>query len=154
MNLTVSVLDRFSRAGIMQQTAERHRGRDLATMFQIDPRRLTSEVATLSGGNQQKVALAKAAALTPRLLILNEPTRGVDIGARSEIYGTLRELAKQGLAILFYSTDLEEVLELADRVVTMFRGEAVRSIGREKLEADAILHDILRGRDDAPVGVS
>jgi ribose transport system ATP-binding protein len=151
MNLTASVMDRFSRGGIMLRAAELQRGRDLAAMFQIDPRRLPSEAATLSGGNQQKVSLGKAAALTPRILILNEPTRGVDIGARSEIYGTLRRLAEQGLAILFYSTDLEEVLELADRVVTIFRGQIVRSIGHEALEADAILHDILRGRDDAPV---
>ena len=151
MNLTASVMDRFSRGGVMQHAAERARGRELAAMFQIDPRRLPSEAATLSGGNQQKVALGKAAALTPRILILNEPTRGVDIGARSEIYGTLRRLAAEGLAILFYSTDLEEVLELADRVTTIFRGEVVRSIGREALEGDAILHDILRGRDDTPV---
>ncbi|MCB8883574.1 sugar ABC transporter ATP-binding protein [Acidisoma cellulosilytica] len=151
MNLTASVMGRFSRGGVMQRAAERERGLELAAMFRIDPGRLGSEVATLSGGNQQKVALGKAAALTPRILILNEPTRGVDIGARSEIYATLRRLAEQGLAILFYSTDLEEVLELADRVVTIFRGEVVRSIGRDALDGGEILHDILRGRDDTIV---
>lgn len=151
MNLTASVMGRFSRGGVMQRAAERERGVELATMFRIDPARLVSEAATLSGGNQQKVALGKAAALTPKILILNEPTRGVDIGARSEIYGTLRRLAENGLAVLFYSTDLEEVLELADRVVTIFRGEVVRSIGRDALDGDAILHDILRGRDDTVV---
>jgi ribose transport system ATP-binding protein len=150
MNLTASVMSRFTWYGVMRLAAERDRAKALAAMFQIDERRLASEVATLSGGNQQKVALGKAAALTPRLLMLNEPTRGVDIGARSEIYAVLRAMATAGLSILFYSTDLEEVLELADRVVTVFRGEMVRSEPRVGLEGHAILQDILRGPHQTP----
>ena len=107
---------KFSKAGIMRRAGEQE-ARRLASMFAIDPKRLLHEVSTLSGGNQQKVSLAKAVALAPRLLLLNEPTRGVDIGARAEIYSTLRKMADDGLAIVFYSTDLEEILELADTVL-------------------------------------
>jgi ABC-type sugar transport system ATPase subunit len=145
-NLTASVMDRFSRVGVMQSHAEKTRSRELAGMFQIDERRLPSDVSTLSGGNQQKVSLGKAAALSPRLLLLNEPTRGVDIGARSEIYTTLRRMAQQGLAIIFYSTDLEEILEASDRVLTVFRGQPVRCVLRPETNGDEILHDILSGR--------
>ncbi|MBV8402430.1 MAG: sugar ABC transporter ATP-binding protein [Acetobacteraceae bacterium] len=148
-NLVASVMDRFSKIGVMQQRAERQRAVELASMFIIDARRLPHEVSTLSGGNQQKVSLGKAAALDPRLLLLNEPTRGVDIGARSEIYSTLRRMADQGLSILFYSPDLEEVLDLADRVLTIFRGSVVRFVRRQELTGDDILDDIIRGRSHA-----
>jgi ribose transport system ATP-binding protein len=144
-NLTSSVMAQFSRRGIMQDRNEDVRSQELAAQFQIDTRRLRSEVSTLSGGNQQKVSLGKAVALKPKVLLLNEPTRGVDIGARSEIYTTLRKMADQGLSILFYSTDLEEILELADRVTTVFRGTIVRSTRRESLTGDDILHDIISG---------
>ena len=122
INITASVMAKFSKAGIMRRAGEQEEARRLASMFAIDPKRLPHEVSTLSGGNQQKVSLAKAVALAPRLLLLNEPTRGVDIGARAEIYSTLRKMADDGLAIVFYSTDLEEILELADTVLTVFRG--------------------------------
>jgi len=147
-NLTASVMDRFNRGGVMRRDAELARARELGDMFQIDRRRLESEVSTLSGGNQQKVSLGKAAALAPRLLLLNEPTRGVDIGARSEIYATLRRMAEQGLATVFYSTDLEEILELADRVMTVFRGQPVQCLPRSEASGDGILHDILSGRPE------
>lgn len=147
-NLTASVMDRFNRGGVMRRGAELTRARELGGMFQIDEHRLGSEVSTLSGGNQQKVSLGKAAALAPRLLLLNEPTRGVDIGARSEIYATLRRMVEQGLAVVFYSTDLEEILELADRVMTVFRGRPVRCVPRSDTTGDDILHDILSGRPE------
>ncbi|MBP0624803.1 sugar ABC transporter ATP-binding protein [Cupriavidus consociatus] len=145
LNITSSVMAKFSRAGVMQTSAEHVEAARLAAMFAIDPKRLPHEVSTLSGGNQQKVSLAKAAALAPRLLLLNEPTRGVDIGARSEIYATLRRMADDGLAIIFYSTDLEEILELADTVLTVFRGRVVRHKARYEMDGDTILHDIVAG---------
>jgi ribose transport system ATP-binding protein len=145
-NITSSVMDRFCRAGVMQRGEEAEEAKRLAQMFTIDLKRLGHEVSTLSGGNQQKVSLAKAAALKPRLLLLNEPTRGVDIGARSEIYSTLRKMAdSDGLSIVFYSTDLEEILELADTVATIFRGRMVRRVARADIDGDRILHDIVAG---------
>jgi ribose transport system ATP-binding protein/rhamnose transport system ATP-binding protein len=158
-NITSSVMGRFSRAGVMQRASEAAEAKRLAQMFTIDLKRLSHDVSTLSGGNQQKVSLAKAVALKPRLLLLNEPTRGVDIGARSEIYSTLREMAgTNGMSIVFYSTDLEEILELADTVLTIFRGQVVRLASRAQINGDSILHDIVAGsgghdeaRADRPV---
>ncbi|WP_339114623.1 sugar ABC transporter ATP-binding protein [Thioclava sp. GXIMD2076] len=145
-NLVSQILDRVSRKGWIIPAAIREKATGLARGFAIDPARLPHDVSTLSGGNQQKVSLGKAAALGPRLLLLNEPTRGVDIGARSEIYDQLRSLAEaEGLAILFYSTDLEEVLDASDRIVTFYRGAVVRDADRPEMDADAILHDILHG---------
>jgi ABC-type sugar transport system ATPase subunit len=144
-NVTASILGRLATGGLLRRGEERRVARELALRFSVDPRRLGSEVAQLSGGNQQKVALAKAAALGPRLLVLNEPTRGVDIGARAEIYKRLRAMAAEGLAVVFFSTDLEEVLELADRVVTVFRGAVVGDHAIEAAGMDGILGDITRG---------
>ncbi|MBB5399067.1 sugar ABC transporter ATP-binding protein [Paraburkholderia youngii] len=152
INITSSVMVKFSRAGVMRRTGEQEEALRLASMFTIDPKRLPHEVSTLSGGNQQKVSLAKAVALSPRLLLLNEPTRGVDIGARSEIYATLRKMADDGLSIVFYSTDLEEILELADTVLTVFRGRMVRHKPRFEIDGDTLLHDIVAGGGDASHG--
>jgi len=145
MNVTASILDRLTAFGLLRPKAEADAARALAVRFAIDPRRLTSTVSQLSGGNQQKVAIAKAAALEPRLLILNEPTRGVDIGARAEIYEQLREMAGHGLTIIFFSTDFEEVLELADRVVTIFRGQVINDRGVADVSMSSILNDIIHG---------
>ena len=105
------MLDRVTRFGFLQFGKASERARHLAGLFTIDPKRLPSEVSQLSGGNQQKVAIAKAVALDPRVLLLNEPTRGVDIGARTEIYRQLQELAKTGMVVVFFTTDIEEVHE-------------------------------------------
>ncbi|WP_447588049.1 sugar ABC transporter ATP-binding protein [Aquipseudomonas campi] len=148
-NVTASVLDRFTVGGLLKTKAEAQEARDLAVRFAIDPRRLPSQVSHLSGGNQQKVAMAKAAALAPRLLVLNEPTRGVDIGARAEIYEQLRAMAAEGLTIAFFSTDFEEVLELADRVVTIFRGSVVNDRGIADVSMESILNDIIHGHDES-----
>jgi ABC-type sugar transport system ATPase subunit len=123
----------------------RKRALDLARRFQIDGRRLPAAASTLSGGNQQKVAIAKSVALEPKVLVLNEPTRGVDVGARTEIYRELQALARQGLVVLFFSTDLEEIRELSQRVITVFRGEIVNDLPVEDTAMDSILGDVLRG---------
>jgi ABC-type sugar transport system ATPase subunit len=146
INLVSQVLGTISRGGWLSRRLMRERATALARQFQVDPSRLPHEVSTLSGGNQQKVSLGKAVALDPRLLLLNEPTRGVDIGARSEIYAQLMAMTEaSGLAIVFYSTDLEEVMELADRVLTIYRGGVVRDARRSDICADDVLHDMLHG---------
>ena len=145
VNITSQILDRVSARGLISRRAAHERALTLAQEFQIDPRRLPHDVSTLSGGNQQKVSLAKAAALGPRLLLLNEPTRGVDVGARSEIYARLHAMTSQGMTIIFYSTDIEEVMEVADRVITIYRGMVVSDRPRAAITADDVLHDILHG---------
>jgi ribose transport system ATP-binding protein len=96
-------------------------------------------VQELSGGNQQKVVIAKCLATHPSVLLLDEPTRGIDIGARCEIYTELRRLASQGLAILFVSSDLEEVIGLSDRVLVMSDGAIQGELSRLELSEEAIL---------------
>jgi ABC-type sugar transport system ATPase subunit len=147
VNLTSHVLSRVSSRGWLSPSAEHACAVELATEFQIDPARLPHEVSTLSGGNQQKVAIAKAAATNPRVLLLNEPTRGVDIGARAEIYARLRQMTATGMTVIFYSTDLEEIMEVAQRIVTVYRGNIVRVLERADTTSDDILHDILHGAD-------
>ena len=96
-------------------------------------------VGNLSGGNQQKVLLAKWLAMEPRLLIVDEPTRGVDVGARSEIYRLLRALADKGVALLVVSSDLPEVLALADRIVVMAEGRTVGELPGEGATEEQVL---------------
>ena len=145
VNLTAAILDRLNRFGVLTLADARRQASDLARRFQIDARRLPAAASTLSGGNQQKVAIAKSVALSPRILVLNEPTRGVDVGARTEIYREIQALAREGLVVLFFSTDLEEIRELSQRVITVFRGEIVRDLPVEETTMDSILGDVVRG---------
>lgn len=146
INLTSAILSRLQSGGVLRQGAARGIAQDLARRFQVDPRRLPLPVNSMSGGNQQKVAIAKTVAQAPRLLVLNEPTRGVDVGARSEIYREIKALADQGLAVVYFSTDLEELRELSYRIITVFRGEIIRDVPVEETTMESVLADILRGR--------
>ena len=96
-------------------------------------------VLNLSGGNQQKVVLAKWLATQPKVLIMDEPTRGVDIGAKAEIYRIMEQLAHQGVAVLFVSSDLEEVLGVSDRVLVMHEGKITGELSREELSDVAVM---------------
>ena len=102
-------------------------------------------VGNLSGGNQQKVLLAKWLATEPRVLIVDEPTRGVDVGARSEIYRILRSLKASGLALLVVSSDLPEVLTLADRIVVMADGRTVGELDGATATEESVLQLATRG---------
>jgi ribose transport system ATP-binding protein len=97
--------------------------------FDIRPRNAAIAVGALSGGNQQKVVLAKEILGTPRLLLLDEPTRGVDVGAKAEIYARLRDLASQGLGILVASSEMPELIGLCDRIVVLREGCNVAEFG-------------------------
>jgi ribose transport system ATP-binding protein len=94
----------------------------------------------LSGGNQQKVVLGKWVARRPRVLIFDEPTRGVDVGARSEIYALMDQLAGDGAAILMISSDLEEVLGMSDRVLVLHQGRLAGELHRDELSEAAVMH--------------
>ena len=85
-------------------------------------------VSSLSGGNQQKVVIAKWLMMAPRIILLNDPTRGIDVGTKQEIYALLRKLAEDGVAILFYSTDYDELIGCCDRVLVMYDGAIVRTL--------------------------
>jgi rhamnose transport system ATP-binding protein len=128
-NISMTVLPRISPRGLVDRVRERRMVDELSRLLDIRGARTTAPVLRLSGGNQQKVVLAKALALQPQVLILDEPTRGVDIGAKAEIYRLIDELAHQGKAVLLISSELEEVLAMSDRILVMCEGRLVASFG-------------------------
>ena len=112
-------------------------------MASVPPDRLGLPTQSLSGGNQQKVLLSRAMQLEgTALLALDEPTRGVDVGGRAEIHNLIRETARNGTAVIFSSTELDEVLDLADVVVTIFAGRIVSVVPRAQASASTILADM------------
>ena len=111
--------------GNVRQNASQHRG-----ILSIATPSIRQRVANLSGGNQQKVLLAMWMGIKPRVLIVDEPTRGIDVGARCDIYSRLRALAASGVGILMISSDLQEILGLSDRVLVMRAGRLVADIPR------------------------
>ena len=103
----------------------------------------------LSGGNQQKVLLARMLCLHPKVLILDEPTRGIDVGAKSEIQSLIDELAEQGLGVLLISSELEEVVEGADRVLVLRDGAVVGTLRGDDISEDRIMRTIAAASDEA-----
>ncbi|MGH2636041.1 MAG: sugar ABC transporter ATP-binding protein [Actinomycetota bacterium] len=142
-NLTSTALGRVSAWGWLSRRRERNLADELATTFRIDRARLGSAAGTLSGGNQQKVALGKWLAPRPRVLLVDEPTRGVDVGARAEIYRHLRSLADSGLAIVLASSDMQEVLGLADTIATFYRGRLVNVSPVEETDAATVMREVM-----------
>jgi len=96
-------------------------------------------VQLLSGGNQQKVVIGKWLAMNPRLLLLDEPTRGIDVGAKREIYKLIDSLAREGMAILFVSSEMEEVLSLSDRVLVMHAGVITGELPKSEIPEEAVM---------------
>jgi rhamnose transport system ATP-binding protein len=139
-NIALASLGSVSRAGLIPRGAERSFARDWALRLQLKYGKLTNPVWTLSGGNQQKAVLAKWLARKPRLLIVDEPTRGIDVGTKAEVHRLLSELAAQGVAVLMISSELPEVLGMADRIVVLFEGRVSREFAREEADEDAIMH--------------
>jgi ribose transport system ATP-binding protein len=100
---------------------------------------IETRAANLSGGNQQKVVLAKWLSLDPKLLIFDEPTRGIDVGAKAEIYQLMRDLAASGVAIMMISSDMEEILGESDRVAVMHEGEITGILDRDEATEEAVM---------------
>ncbi len=125
--------------GLINPGKEKRLGQDMNDRLATKTPTIEQQVKNLSGGNQQKVVLAKWLAIEPKVLLLDEPTRGVDIGAKSEIYRIMEELAQKGLAVLFVSSDLEEVLGVADRALVMHEGKLNGELNRDELNAEAVM---------------
>jgi ABC-type sugar transport system ATPase subunit len=131
------------RAGWVSQADERSRAEEIAGRFAIDTKRMASPVATLSGGNQQKVAVGKWLGTEPKVLLLEEPTRGVDVGARAEIYAALRRLCAGGLAIVVVSSDTAEVLGLCDTIATFYRGELTSIAPHDQRSEEDLAREVM-----------
>jgi len=139
-NLTLSSVGDLSTAGFVSRRRELQRTRELAEEFDIRAGSLDAPVMTLSGGNQQKSLFAKWLARTPRVLLADEPTRGVDVGAKRQIHELIVRLAREGMAVVLISSELEEVLGLAHRVLVMRRGRIVAEYGHEDATMDRVLN--------------
>jgi len=144
-NVTLATLARFCRVGVVRRAAEDRAAQAQVDAVELRPPDLERTAATLSGGNQQKVVLAKALLAGPDVLIVDEPTRGVDVGAKSEIHRRLRALADSGKAVLVVSSELPEVLALADRVVVLCEGRVRGELDGATARADDILALALPG---------
>jgi ABC-type sugar transport system ATPase subunit len=139
-NIALAVLPRLTRRwGFLDRSGERQTAQQQVDTLQVKTPSLASPVRVLSGGNQQKIALAKWLAAGVRALILLEPTQGIDVGVKFEIYNLIAQLAQSGTAILLISSDLTEVVGLAGRVLIMRRGKIVKELSGEQVEAAAIL---------------
>jgi ABC-type sugar transport system ATPase subunit len=138
-NLTLATLDRVANAGVVNRRRERKRTDELVSEYDIRAPSGDAPVGTLSGGNQQKTLFAKWLVRTPRVLIADEPTRGVDIGAKRQIHELIGRLAHGGMAVLLISSELEEVLGLAHRVLVLRRGQIVAEYGSEEATMERVL---------------
>jgi ribose transport system ATP-binding protein len=137
-NVSISILDRIS-ALWLKPSQEREIATKQVEQLQIRPTAVELDLGMLSGGNQQKVALAKWLTFPPRVLVLCEPTRGMDVGAKNDVIHIIRHLREQGLAIIVLSTEPETVLSLADRIIVLKRGTVVREFADEKISKDRLL---------------
>jgi ribose transport system ATP-binding protein len=138
MNESISILDRINRLWL-RPAAERRIAEGHVQHLHIRPPDVARMLGTLSGGNQQKVALAKWLTHLPRVLILSEPTRGMDVGAKDDVVRIVRGLREQGIAILVVSTEPETILSLADRILVMKKGSVVREFNDEPVSKDRLL---------------
>lgn len=144
-NVSVSTMSRFSRGGWIDRGAELGAARAATRELSLRPDNPSVPVRTLSGGNQQKAVLARWLLRGCRVLLLDEPTRGVDVGARSELYAVVRRLADEGLAVLLVSSEVPEVLGLADRVLVLREGRVVHTAPARELDESRVLDLVMEG---------
>ncbi|MGW5735663.1 MULTISPECIES: sugar ABC transporter ATP-binding protein [Streptomyces] len=144
-NVSVSTMSRFSRGGWLDRSAERKAAQKATRELSLRPDNPAAPIRTLSGGNQQKAVLARWLLRGCRVLLLDEPTRGVDVGARAELYAVIRRLADDGLAVLLVSSEVPEVLGLADRVLVLREGRVVHTAPARDLDEHRVLDLVLEG---------
>jgi ribose transport system ATP-binding protein len=145
-NLTLSALHGISRRGIVDGRAEAALTQDLVERLQIKVETVEQAAGTLSGGNQQKVVLGKLLATKATILLLLDPTRGVDVGTKAEIFALMRDLCDRDFGILFYSTDLAELANVADRCLVLSYGHVAAELSGDDLTEDRILRATMKGR--------
>jgi ribose transport system ATP-binding protein len=144
-NISFSKVRRLSRHTVVDQRQETAVAEKYRDLLNIKTPSLGQKVKNLSGGNQQKVVLAKSLAAESKVLIFDEPTRGIDVGAKQEIYNLMRELANDGIAIIMISSDMEELLGMSDRIIVLSEGRVAGEVAREQFSQDLIL-DLASGK--------
>ena len=146
-NLSLACVDRIKRGLFVSYTKRHALAGEYISRMRIKTRSESQSVFELSGGNQQKVLLGKWLANQPKILILDEPTRGVDVGAKTEIYATINELAAEGMAIILVSSELSEIINMCDNVCVVHEGRITGRLSREEFSQDKIMHYATGGED-------
>ena len=144
-NIALSIRQKLSTGGLLTARAVTQAAREWASRLEVKASALDTVTGTLSGGNQQKVVLAKWLATNPDVLIVDEPTRGIDVGTKSEVHRLLSTLAQQGKAILMISSELPEVLGMADRVLVMREGRLTAQLSRAEATPESVMHAATAG---------
>jgi ABC-type sugar transport system ATPase subunit len=139
-NITITRLTDFAHAGIVSESQERQAASAAATAVDLRGAGLAHPAGSLSGGNQQKLLIARNLLEPPRLLVLDEPTRGIDVGAKREIYDVMNRLTARGMGILMISSELPEILGMSDRIVVMREGRTTGEVTRAEATPDAVMH--------------
>ncbi|MHA1601037.1 MAG: sugar ABC transporter ATP-binding protein [Alphaproteobacteria bacterium] len=150
-NASLPVISRFTRLGLIDTTAESEAVERVFDRVEVDRRALWTNVSAFSGGNQQKIAIAKWLVAESRILLLYDPTRGIDVGTKHELYLLMREFAEAGGAVLFFSTEISELVHLADRVMVLYGGRVSANIPADELNEQVIVRATLGG-DSKVVG--
>lgn len=141
-NLTMSILERMGKFGIMNNSKKREITKDYIKKMSIKTPSTTTRIKDLSGGNQQKVILSRCLATEPDLIILDEPTRGIDVGAKGEIEDLIQSVANAGISVLYISSELDELVRGCDRVVVLKEGEKIKELVGDDISSDNILSEI------------
>ncbi|MFN2304502.1 MAG: ATP-binding cassette domain-containing protein, partial [Anaerolineales bacterium] len=145
-NVSIIIVSRLLNfLGLIKHKKEEELSREYIKKLSIATDSLEKQVSNLSGGNQQKVVIAKWLATEPKMLILNDPTRGIDVGTKQDIYRLITEWAKQGYTILFTSSEIEEVLGIANRILVMYKGQILKEFDGESAEKEQVMEYVLGG---------
>jgi rhamnose transport system ATP-binding protein len=138
-NITLPVISTFARGGWLDATRERRAAADGAKQLSVKMSSVAQQAGQLSGGNQQKVVLAKWLGTHPRVLILDEPTRGIDVGTKAAVHALMSSLAAQGMAILMISSELPEILGMSDRILVMREGRLTGHFSRAEATQEQLM---------------
>ena len=149
-NLTLAVLPTLTRRGIIDRKAQQEIVDRFVKLLSIKTSDVEQPISQLSGGNQQKVLLARWLCLNPRLLLLDEPTRGIDVGAKAEIHHLIETLADEGMSVLMITSEIEEIVEGSNRVTVLRDGRTVAEFDREQINQDVIISAMAEGSDPLP----
>jgi ribose transport system ATP-binding protein len=150
-NIALASMKHISRGGLLRFTREQQIAEEGGARLRLKCGSVRDPASSLSGGNQQKVVLAKWLARNPRILILDEPTRGIDVGAKAEIYAILRDLAAQGVALLIVSSELPELTNLSDRIMVMANHRIMGTVHRPDFTEEGILNLAYGQSDTSPI---
>ena len=146
-NLNIAIIEKLlNKIGLISYAKSNDAANDSVKKLNIITDSILKKVLDLSGGNQQKVVIAKWLATNPKLLILNDPTRGIDVGAKAEVYRLIDELARQGFAIIFTSSEFEEVLELSDNIIVIYDGKIVSRFKGGEVKKPELMSCVTRGK--------